>query len=323
MLFSLVLFSISISALIIATITDTRERIVPNKLTLPLIALGIGINSLHSLATGNWSFAAFSMAAAVYTFGFSLALYRTGGWAGGDVKLFTALAALNPLNPFIAGKLGLSVALFEPISLPLFPVALFVFSVISMFPVALFIALKRAVKEKKAFLLLVRDLVVVIALSVLIVFFSTSSFSFAVVPLLALPVAYFVASLMLSCRMFLKKSIRISELEEGMIPAERIVELNGRIERVYWKGMKSFINYLKHYKIAGAKAQSQRVIADYARARGVTAKEIEELKTLVKDGKLDDHITVKESAPMVPAILAGYILLNIVGDLLWHVVGLA
>jgi len=323
MLFSFALFFVSLGALIIATVTDFRERIVPNKLTFPLIALGVGTNSLHSLMTGNWDFTAFSIAAAVYTFGFSLVLYRTGGWAGGDVKLFTALAALNPLNPFIAGKLGLSVALFEPISLPLFPVALFVFSVMSMFPVALFIALKRAIKERKAFMFLVRDLLIVIALSALIVFFSTSSFSFAVVPLLALPVAYFVVSLMLSCRMFLKKSIRISELKEGMIPAERIIELNGKIERVYWEGMKSFINYLKQYKIAGAKAQSQRVIADYARARGVTAREIEELKALVKEGKLEDHITVKESAPMVPAILAGYVLLNIVGDLLWHVIGLA
>lgn len=322
MLFSLALFFVSLSALAIATLTDIRERIVPNKLTYSLIALGLGINALHSLAAGNLNFIAFSVIAAGYTFGFSLVLYRLGAWAGGDVKLFTGLAALNPVNPFIAGKLGLTFALFSPIGAPIFPIALFVFSVMSMFPVALFITLKRAVKEKKAFMLLLRDLVLVIGLSALIVLFSASGFSFAIVPILALPIAYFVVSLMLSCRAFLKKSIKISELKEGMIPAERIIKSGKGIERVYWEGMKSFINYIRHYRITGAQTRGQRVIVDYTRARGVNAGEIRELKKLVKEGKLEDHITVKESAPMVPAIFVGYVLLNIVGDLLWHIVGL-
>jgi len=324
MLFHALVFLVSFSALLTATYTDLKKRIVPNNLSLPLIASGILLNLGYAAFTGNWMLAAFSAMAAAYAFAFSYGLYRIGMWAGGDVKLFTGLAALNPLNPFIAGKAGIvSIAAFQTIAVPLFPITLFIFTLLAMFPVAVFITLKRSLTEKGAFLVLLRDLLVLVAASAVLIWASGTEFGLPALLLLAFPIVYFILNLMLACRVFLRKSIKITEMEEGMIPAEKIIARGAKIERKYAGGMKSFINYIRHYKIASqAETGKSRVIADSRRARGVTEEELSELKRLVKQGKLEDRISVQESAPMVPAILVAYVALNLVGDVLWHIVGL-
>ena len=323
MLFPALVFLVSLGALLAATYTDLKKRIVPNRLSLPLIAGGILLNLGYAAFTGNWLIAAFSVIAAGYMFAFSYGLYRIGAWAGGDVKLFTALAALNPLNPFIAGKLGIvSITAFQPVGIPLFPITLFIFTLLAMFPVAVFITLKRSLVQRDAFIRLLRDLLILVLASAALIWLSGTEFAMAAL-LLAFPIVYFVLNLMLACRVFLRKSIKITEMEEGMIPAEKIIARGNKIERKYSEGMKSFINYIRHYKIAGqAETGKARVLADSARARGVSQEELSELRKLVKQGKLEDRISVKESAPMVPAILVAYVALNLVGDVLWQIVGL-
>ncbi len=61
-------------------------------------------------------------------------------------------------------------------------------------------------------------------------------------------------------------------------------------------------------------------IVSSRKARGVTPGEINELQKLVKEGKLEDKIELKLSAPFVPAILIAYLALNVCGDLLWNLV---
>lgn len=323
MFFSLALFSVSAVALLIATFTDLKKRIVPNKLTYSIIVLGLALHIGYAVLKNNYLIGIYCIIATIYAFLFSLLLYKIGVWAGGDVKLFTGIAALNPINPFIAGRLGLySIELFQPIQIPLFPITLFVFTLFSMFPVTVLITLKRSFKERKAFNELARDLFIVIGLGVLWLYFNTAPFNQALLLVLSLALLLFVLKLMIASRVFLRKRVKISRLEEGMIPAETILEKNGRIEKECEEGMKSFINYVKQYKIAGSSEtkEKKRIIADSKRARGVTVEEIKELKELVEQGKLEDSILVKESAPMVPAILVAYIVLNFVGDLLWRVV---
>jgi preflagellin peptidase FlaK len=78
-------------------------------------------------------------------FASAYALWKAGVWAGGDVKLFTGLAALNPVNyAVLAGFFGGS-ALFVPFgyNLPVFPVTLFIFSVFSMFPYAVILTVSK------------------------------------------------------------------------------------------------------------------------------------------------------------------------------------
>ncbi len=320
-MFSLLSFSFSLIVLIAASYTDLKKRIVSNKLTFGSIALGLLLHAAWAFAEGNpWIFG-IAVFTAGYAFVFAYILYKIGLWAGGDVKLLTGIAALAPLNPFIAGKLGLYspqlMQLFEPISLPVFPISLFVFTLFSMLPVTIFITMKRARSDKKAFNSMARDLVVVIALLVVSVLFSSSGFASMAFVLFSAALLYFVMKLMAASKVFLRKKVKITELEEGMISAETISVQKGVVKRELAQGMKSFINYIKHYNLAES---DKRIIADNLKARGLTDEEISELQKLVKQGKLKNFVYVKESAPMVPAFLVAFIILNLIGDLLWNLV---
>src|SRR3989344_4487377 len=120
----------------LASFFDLRERRVPDWLSFGLMAAGLvvnafsGINALtQSVLVGTGSFL------------LAFALYRVGGWAGGDVKLFTALGFLVP-------SLG---------SLAFFPLWVFIASFVAVFPfVVLFVLwhlasrpmLRRVVKKE-------------------------------------------------------------------------------------------------------------------------------------------------------------------------------
>jgi len=317
-MFSLLSFSFTLILLIIASYTDLRERIVSNKLTFGSIALGLLLHLVWAFVEGNpWIFG-ISLFTAGYAFVFAYLLYKIGLWAGGDVKLLTGIAALSPVNPFIAGKLGLySIPLLAPISLPVFPVSLFVLTLFSMLPVTIFITMKRAYSDKKAFNSMAMDLVIVVALLVVSVLFNSSEFASIAFVLFSAALLYFVLKLMVASKVFLRKKVKITELEEGMISAETISVQKGVVKRELAQGMKSFINYIKHYNIAES---NKRIIADNLKARGLTDEEISELQKLVKQGKLKNFVYIKESAPMVPAFLVAFIILNLIGDLLWNLV---
>jgi len=317
-MFFLLSFSFSLIVLIIASYTDLRERIVSNKLTFGSIALGLLLHAVWAIVERNvWIFG-IAIFTAGYAFVFAYALYKIGLWAGGDVKLFAGIAALSPINPFIAGKLGLnSIPLFAPIALPLFPVSLFVFTLFSMLPVTIFITMKRAFSDKKAFNSMARDLAIVVVLLVVSVLFSSSEFASMAFVLFSAALLYFVMKLMVASRVFLRRKVKITELKEGMISAETISVQKGVVKRELAQGMKSFINYIKHYNLAES---DKRIVADNLKARGLTDEEIGELQKFVKQGKLKNFVYVKESAPMVPAFLVAFIILNLVGDLLWNLV---
>jgi len=140
-LFPLILFLVSLSALIYATYSDLRWRIIPNKLTYALIGGGLGLQAVYAYTAGNPM--QFIIAAGVTALAFagSYGLWKLGVWAGGDVKLMAGLAALNPVNhAALAGFFGFTGGLFAPVSLPLFPLSLFLFSVLSMAPYAVLIS---------------------------------------------------------------------------------------------------------------------------------------------------------------------------------------
>jgi len=124
-------------------------------------------------------------------------------------------------------------------------------------------------------------------------------------------------------RKALRAKKKAGELEEGMIPAETIVMAKGKARRIAPPSMKRIINYLKHYRLGELNREllsGDNEIVSSKKARGLSLEEIKRLKKLVKEKKLDDGFYVKESAPMVPAVLVAYIALNIVGDILWNLV---
>ena len=138
MYFGIAYFLLTIFGLGYATYTDFKERIVANRLTFGLIAMGIVLHFADALANAQMLIFYETIFAVIATFVFAYALYHFGVWAGGDVKLFTAIAALNPINyAFLGGALGISAPLLGTIALPLFPLTLFVFSVLAMLPYGL------------------------------------------------------------------------------------------------------------------------------------------------------------------------------------------
>ena len=128
--------------------------------------------------------------------------------------------------------------------------------------------------------------------------------------------------LYLISRFLLKKELDISELEEGMIPAQSIYRLkDDSVVKMPLIEMKTIINYLKDNKLAELQSYLNPdgiEIISAKKARGLTVEEIAELRKLAVEKKIYGKIEVKFTAPFVPAILIAYVVLNLVGDLLWH-----
>lgn len=372
-LFSFLLFLISFIALAIASYTDLRKRIVSNKLNYCIIFLGIALHAIMSFNSNDFSFIANSAIAGVYAFALAFVFYKMGLWAGGDVKLFTGIAALNPVNVNLLAVLGVKIALFESIALPLFPITFFIFSIFCMFPYGAFLGIKK-LKEKGFLVELKKKIVSIIffslfltgayallnyfALNFLMIFIAiillsallgilnkkskTSAwivgillFAFAlsenylnalqefVYLSVFLFMAFMLLKLFFASRELFKKEIKISELEEGMILGESVFLDKGKVIKKQALGIGKVINYLRHNKLEELKKLMEKKgkeIVAAGKACGATVEEIKKLQELVKEKKLEDKIIVKESAPMVPAMLFAYVLLNVVGDVLWHLI---
>ena len=146
----LLFFSISLISLIIATYTDLRERIVSDRLVVAMIFLGLVLHSYSAITTGNIETIMLATAVSVATFIGAYLLWKLGVWAGGDVKLFTAIAFLNPINyGVIRDVLGLSGGIFSSSSLAIFPLSLFVYSVFAMLPYGAALSLGKILKENE------------------------------------------------------------------------------------------------------------------------------------------------------------------------------
>ena len=135
---------VSIIGLIIATYTDLKERIVPNKLNYSLAILGLIIFGAYSITLMDISFFLFAFIGMCWGFLFGWILWKIGIFAGGDVKLFMGLGALNPLTPAL-----LKMGIFDSGPLFSFPITLFIFSLIAFFPYGMIFVLYKLTKHKK------------------------------------------------------------------------------------------------------------------------------------------------------------------------------
>ena len=137
---------IAIIACIYASYTDLKSGIIQNKLTFSLIALGLILNAVYAFITNNVWFIIIGIifTAVIYVLGYIF--WRLGAWAGGDVKLFTALAALLPFSPSILNYNVLGVT-FPIGAIYGFPITIIINSLLSILPFlliyVLFIALRR------------------------------------------------------------------------------------------------------------------------------------------------------------------------------------
>lgn len=144
----IIAFLVSLLALLIASYTDLKERLVNDHISLALIAVAILLFGATGLLENNWQPATLATLAGIGTFIGSYLLWQIGFWAGGDVKLFTALAVLNPINWFGVPTLLNTTAWFPETQLQnAFPLFLFVFSVLALLPVGILMAIGKIMQE--------------------------------------------------------------------------------------------------------------------------------------------------------------------------------
>ncbi|WP_414468739.1 A24 family peptidase C-terminal domain-containing protein [Methanobacterium sp. ACI-7] len=142
---------IAIIACIYASYTDLKSGIIQNKLTFPLIGLGIVFNGIYAFIAGNIWLLIYAVIFTAGIFVLGYALWKIGAWAGGDVKLFTALAALIPFYPALVNYSILGIEF--PISASyIFPLTLIINSILAILPF-LFIFTFYIVIRKKRYLL--------------------------------------------------------------------------------------------------------------------------------------------------------------------------
>ncbi|PIU21482.1 MAG: hypothetical protein COT15_02185 [Candidatus Diapherotrites archaeon CG08_land_8_20_14_0_20_34_12] len=367
--FAAIAFLISLLALIYASYTDLKQRIVPDFLSYGLIVFGIILAAIESVLLNDWIYFGYSAFAAIYGFIFALILYRLGLWAGGDVKLFTGIAALNPINVNIAQYFGLGFVLFNTINLPIFPINFFILSIFSMLPYGAFLIFTKINKTEffKEELQKSKNLVfygiflsglsyftIIFKLNYFIALFSILLFGLIdrknkvlskIIAILCFIFAFYgsnysiklildsliiivsiflfilIFSLLSSGRKVLKKKVKIENLEEGMIPANNVLIENNSLRFEESLNIKSIINYIKHNQMdrLKEKIEAKDLFASSNKACGFTQEQILKLKEIARNEEIKE-IEIKESAPMVPAMLLAYIILNIIGDLLWHII---
>ena len=190
-----------------------------------------------------WTMISGALGAAI-AFIIGYAMWLTGGWAGGDVKLFTALGALLPFYtaPYVLN-----------VPYP-FPITILFNSVIAILPILLVYAVICRVRG----------------------------------------------------RAVLYEQVKITELREGMIPAETIYEKDGKVER--WSSK------------FGLKPRCDRLYTNPRRAAGLTRYQVGVLKRLVRKRKLKNYIKLKKGIPFAPALGLGVFIAVFYGDLYWGLI---
>lgn len=134
---------------LIATYTDVKWQIIPNKLTFSLFFIGLFIVTYYFYETSNFN--VFYYCSIPIVFIFSYLLWYAGVWAGGDVKLFTAISTiLIPDFLLVIPKYNF-LNFILPVNLLSFkiPTFLLIFnSILSIVPVVVLMVLLKIFKDK-------------------------------------------------------------------------------------------------------------------------------------------------------------------------------
>ena len=153
-LFALIL---AVLACIIATYTDIRYQIIPNWLTFTVGAIGCLLGLYYYINSDVWLIIPY-LFTILLVYILSYIFWRIGLWAGGDVKLFTALSTL-----FVREYVDvLSVFKFSTIVFPVYfwnisPIFDLIFnSILSVLPLILLIVVCEIIRNK---IYLIKDVV--------------------------------------------------------------------------------------------------------------------------------------------------------------------
>ena len=288
--------ALTLVVLAISCYSDLRERRIPDWLTYAGTAVGVII----WLFAGNF----YVLPYVVCTFFAAYFLYRLGLWAGGDVKLFTAIAALNP---HFVDVFGYSIPLIALIFLLSILLAFFL-----SFPLMLAVILTR--KELRGHILSGAPHIAAKAFSVsvlthcfglfglLFVFLPSPADLFASLAVLFWrPALDFLLSftLILAISLFLRvvsmrvlvfrKEKAVGDLQEGDVPADFITE-DGKIIPFSWR------------TAVLAEIGKIPVRLSPLRAAGLYEEDIEWLRS-----KGIHNLSIRTTMPFVPFVAMAYL----------------
>ncbi len=86
--------TVALAGTILATVVDLRTRMIPNALSLGMMAIGGALVAIRVMQGGPWPFILPTVAVAMML---AWLLWRAGVYGGGDAKLVMAIALLLPL----------------------------------------------------------------------------------------------------------------------------------------------------------------------------------------------------------------------------------
>jgi preflagellin peptidase FlaK len=351
--------------------SDIKEGVIRNKFTFPLIMLGIVLNGIYAHIIGLPWFFVLTLIYTAIIFGLCYLFWRVGAWAGGDVKLFTGLAALLPFAPAIVNYniLGIN---FPLVANYPFPFTLMINSILSILPFLLIYILFVSIKTKPHLLrellepvidfkktlvltmvissavtitsiitpylplqIIILTLILLylisfiisklpdrlkaVIVSVVTVFALYKNFELAIIGiiflLISLTVVRIIRKLLTTVsKEALQDDYTVDELEEGMISAHNIYETDDGII-VDKKGIFEKIkDVVTKGELSNLLTPPGKIIVTNM-AAGLTEDNLEELKELVKEGKIENKFTIKKGVPFAPSILIGVIISIFIGDL--------
>ena len=362
---------IAIVACIYASYTDLKSGIIQNKLTFSLIGLGLILNAVYAFMTNDMWFIVIGIIFTAVIFALGYIFWKLGAWAGGDVKLFTALAALLPFYPSLLNYNILGVS-FPILSVYGFPITILINSLLSILPFlliyVLFIAVRRKpylvdellapVKDYKKNIVLalvttsavtltygilpylpyrtllmslilifilsfiiskLPNMIKAVIISVFTVYALYLNIKIAVIGIVVIFVSItfigIVRKLITSVnRKALQDDYEISDLKEGMIPAYNMYE---KADEVYVDD-KGFFDKIKESLKNGDPtsfmAPKGKLLIS-SMAAGLTEDDINLLKKLSGENKIDNKLRIKRGVPFAPSIFIGLLISLFIGDL--------
>lgn len=362
---------IAILACVYASYSDIKDGVIKNKLTFPLIGIGIVLNGIYAFMTSNPMFLILCVICTAVIFALGYLFWKFGAWAGGDVKLFTALAALLP---FPAVLLNYNVGSWSFPVFAVYPFALTIIinSILSILPFLLIFVFYIAVKKKPylldellapikedytknillalvitaaaAIILEIRQFIdyplilsiiltivlilaisklpdklkaVVVAVTVAFALYSRFEITLISIGFLLVSITFIniIKKILTSVsKEALQDDYKISELQDGMIPAYNMYELDGEIQiddKGFFTKFKEAIKTGDVSKLSGPRGK----LVVGSMAAGLQDKDIEHLKNIFKEGKIEDNLRIKRGVPFAPSILIGLLISLFIGDL--------
>jgi len=180
--FSFFIFSITTLFLIFASFFDIRKRMIPNYLVFWLFLIGFFIKGIQAIVFNDFNIFSNALLSFIITLVVCYIFWEIGFFAGGDLKLFSAIAILNPFNiNFLAASFS-----FGVVTTPVFALSLILVSVLCVAPVLIlqsiylfifkqhYMILWNLIKSKNTLLSLISSTLVLFLISSFLNIFSLS-----------------------------------------------------------------------------------------------------------------------------------------------------